>query len=441
MRGAALVCLAALGAAWPTASAASPAPQARTVKVTASQLFALADAALAKGDEATARNAYKALMHDPSADVRLEARFRLAMIEVKHRNWTAAAVLLRQIVDERPTATRARLELAGVLDHMGDKEGAWRQVRAIRSGGLPPAVARLVDRYSEALRARLPMGGSLEIAIAPDNNINRATRSSTLGTVLGDFEIADSGKAKSGIGLSLQGQAYRRVPLGKDATLLARVSGLANIYRQSEFNDMAVDFAAGPELGFGANRLQFELGLTQRWFGQKPFVRSARLGATMSHPLGKRTLLRMSGSAALLDNTVSDLQDGTTYAGRLGLERALSPTSGVALTGNLARDALKDPGYSTTGWRAGLTYWRDLGRMTGTVGVEVGGLHADERLLLFPHRREDRYRRFSIGATFRQLQFRGFAPVVRLSIERNRSSVEFYDYRRTRAELGLARSF
>ena len=79
--------------------------------------------------------------------------------------------------------------------------------------------------------------------------------------------------------------------------------------------------------------------------------------------------------------------------------------------------------------------------MTGTLAVEIGGLHADERLLLFPHKREDRYRRLSIGATFRQVQFRGFSPLVRFSIERNRSSVEFYDYRRARTEIGLARAF
>ena len=105
------------------------------------------------------------------------------------------------------------------------------------------------------------------------------------------------------------------------------------------------------------------------------------------------------------------------------------------------RASLKDPGYSTTGWRAGLTGWRDFGRVTLSAGAEFGRLHADERLLLFPDKREDRSLRLSLGATFRQLQFRGFAPVARFSIERNRSSIAFYDYRRTRTELGFVRAF
>lgn len=422
------------------AATASPVP-ARTMQVTAAQLFKIADVALAKGDVAMARGAYRALMDDPSTDIQLEARFRLAMLESKRGNLSEAALLLRQVVDQRPTATRARLELAGVLDRMGDKDGAWRQVRAIHAGGLPPSVARLVDRYSEALRAQRPFGASFEIALAPDSNINRATRSDTLGTVLGDFEIGEDGKAKSGTGLSLHAQTYRRLPLGGDASLLVRLSGFADLYKAKKFNDIAADLAVGPELNLGRNRLQLELGATQRWYGQKRFMRSARAAATLSHPLGSRTLLRLSGSAALIDNELNDLQDGKSFSGQVGIERALTPTTGIAANFGIDRESLKDPGYSTTGWRGGLTLWRDMGRMTLTLGGELGRLHADERLMLFPHRRSDRYSRLSIGAAFRQLQFRGFAPVAHFSIERNRSSVEFYDYRRTRTELGVVRAF
>ncbi|MFL6726624.1 MAG: tetratricopeptide repeat protein, partial [Sphingomicrobium sp.] len=268
----------------------------RTVQVTAAQLLQVADRALAKGDEQVAQRAYGVLLGDPSIDVRLEARFRLAMLETKRGNLSRAAVLLREVIDARPGASRARLELAGLLDKMGDKEGAWRQLRAAQAAGLPPSVARIVDRYSEALRTQRPFGASFEMALAPDSNINRATRSDTLGTVLGDFQIAKDGKAKSGTGLSVHVQAYRRLPLGADAGLLFRLTGFANLYRQKQFNDIAADFAVGPELNLGRNRLQLEVGATQRWYGQKPFMRSARIAGTLSHPLGSRTLLRLGGS-------------------------------------------------------------------------------------------------------------------------------------------------
>ncbi len=60
-------------------------------------------------------------------------------------------------------------------------------MRQAQAGGLPPEVARFVDRYSAALRDQKPLGASIDIAPAPDSNIDRATRSQTLGTVLGDF--------------------------------------------------------------------------------------------------------------------------------------------------------------------------------------------------------------------------------------------------------------
>jgi hypothetical protein len=415
--------------------------QALRVTATAAQLLELSERLTRDGNAAKAKAILDALSADPNADIRNEARFRRAKLLVAEGQTSRAALLLRRILDERPSAAPVRLQLAQLLDRMGDKDGAWRQVRAIHAAGLPTSVARLVDRYSEALRAQRPFGTSFEIALAPDSNINRATRADTLGTVLGDFDISEEGKAKSGTGMSLHAQTYRRLPLGSDASLLVRLSGFADLYPAKKYNDIAADLAVGPELVLGRTRLQLELGATQRWYGQKTFMRSARVAGTASHPLGGRTLLRLSGSAALIDNQRNDLQDGKAYSGQIGIEHALTPTTGIAASFGIDRQSLKDPGYSTTGWRGGLTAWRDIGRMTLTLGAELGRLHADERLALFPHKRADRYTRLSIGATFRQLQLRGFAPVVHFSIERNRSSVELYDYRRTRTEVGVVRAF
>ena len=84
---------------------------------------------------------------------------------------------------------------------------------------------------------------------------------------------------------------------------------------------------------------------------------------------------------------------------------------------------------------------RDIDRATLTAEAEYGRLQADDRLALLPEARSDRYSRLAIGASFRQLTFGGFAPFTRLVIERNRSTVEFYDYRRRRSEVGISRAF
>lgn len=439
-----LVLLGTLAAASLIASAlaeARPSARPMAMRATAADLLSLADDLNRRGQSFAADQLLELLSQDPNSDVRNEARYRRSRLMKASGRERDAAVLLRRILDEKPGATPVRLELAQLLDHMGDKDGAWREVRAAQAAGLPPAVARLVDRYSEALRAARPMGVSVEIAIAPDSNISRATRSDTLGTVFGDFEIDEDSKATSGTGLALQSQAFRRFPISGDHSLLVRGTTYANLYRKTRFNDVAFDLAAGPELQWGNNRLSIEAGATQRLYGQKAFQRSARIGATWVRPLGRLTQLRLSGAAALVDNQLNDLQDGKTYSGQVSLERALSPTTGLALTFGRDRQSLKDPGYSTTGWRAGLLVWRDIGRATVTAEAQYGRLKADKRLVLFPDKRSERYSRFAIGATFRRLTVGGFAPVTRLVIERNRSTIEFYDYRRTRTEFGVTRAF
>jgi len=438
-----VVILAAAAASDPTSPLGRSDPPARwTYSVDAARMFDVAEQQLRLGDRENAERILSLLSRDPSSDIRNEARFRHAKLLLSDGRNSGAAILLRQILDEKPDATAVRLQLAQVLQQFGDVDGALRELRAAQATGLPPSVARIVDRYSEALRAKRPFGITFEMALAPDSNINRATRSDTLGTVFGDFEVDSESKAKSGTGLSLRGQTYRRFKLGEaDNSLLARISGAADLYPKGRFNDVAIDFALGPELIFGRQRLNIELGVTERWFGQKPFQRSARVEATLTQPLGSRAQLRFTGAASLVDNRLNDLQDGKVYSGKVQIERALSATTGLGASFGLDRQSLRDPGYSTTGWRASVLGWRDVGRMTLTAGVELGKLHADERLLLFPDKREDRYTRLSIGATFRRLQVMGFAPVMRFSVERNRSSIEFYDYKRTRTEFGISRAF
>jgi hypothetical protein len=417
------------------------ASEPRKVKLTAVDLLRVASSAEADGDPTTAEQAYRALSNDVSSAIRAEARFRLAKLLEASGRRSEAAILLRQVVDQRPDAQAARLELANVLAKLGDEDGALRQLRAVRSGSLPPEVARMVDRFSEALRARKPFGGSFEIGFAPDSNINRATRSDTLGTVLGDFDISDDGKAKSGTGLEMRGQIYRRIGLADRTNLLARLSGTGDFYRHKDFNQAALDFTVGPELQLGRTRFSLEAGATQRWFGGKIYSRQLHAGGSAAVALGPRTLGHVSLGLSKVDNRFNRLQDGRDASLQLSAEHALGSRSGVVATLSGDRYSARDPGYSTRSWRIGLQGWRDLGRSTVVAGVQYGQLGADERLLLFPDKREETYRSLSVGVVMRGLSIGQFAPSVRMTRERNRSNIELYNYKRTRTEFAIVRSF
>jgi len=416
-------------------------PETSTISLTADQLLALADRARDAGEFAVAERAYRTLFDDASVQVRSEARFRLALLFVVQKHLADAGVLLRQILDEQPNAQRVRLELARVLDMMGDESGARRALREAQAGGLPPDIARFVDRYSAALRSRKPFGASIELAIAPDSNINRATRSSTLGTVIGDFTLDEEAREKSGIGAAFRGQAYVRRDVGKSITLLARAGAAADIYKKGAFNDISLSLAAGPEIRSGSDRVAIEAGTAWRWFGGDPYSTTVTLGANYFHPLDRQSQLRVMVSAGDVDNKRNRLQDGRAYALSLNYERALSSRAGVGVSVAADRQALRDPGYSTAGGQLTLLGYGEIGATTLIATIGYGRLEADARQFIYPRRRVDDLFRVSLGATFRQLAIGKFAPFVRVIGERNRSAIELFDYRRLRTEFGIARAF
>ena len=422
-------------------AAAVAAQASRTIVTDARSLLELGRRFESAGQTDRATRVYEALTVDADIDIRAEARFRLARMAIGRKDWTRAALLLRRILDDRPDAAPARLSLAQVLAEIGDENAALRELRAVQAGGLPIEVARMVHRFSEALRARKPFGAGLEIALAPDTNINSATARDSLGTVIGDFEIDSTAKAKSGLGISLRGNAYVRHAISEPVSMLARMTSTADVYRDREANHVSLDFGVGPELRLGAARLNVEAGFARRWYGMKPFEQRLRAEANGAIPLGRRGVARPRVFVSSVNNSRNDLQDGTIWGGEIGFEHALGSRSGIALSLLGERASLRDPGYSTKAWRGHVLGWRELGRATVHASASCGRLTADDRLALLPERREDQYWRLSLGASMRQLQLNGFAPLIRLSVERNRSKVAFYDFRRRRVELGVARAF
>jgi outer membrane protein len=411
--------------------------------LTAAQLFSFADAARDRGDFTTATTAYKALATNPDADLRNEARFRLAlMLADKQHRPRDAAVELRRILDEKPKAARVRLELARIQASLGHLGLAQRELRAAQaSGGLPPDVERMVRFYAAALHANKPWGGGLEVTLAPDSNINRATRSDTLGTVLGKFTLDDDARARSGLGLSLRGQTYARAPLSRHVSLVVRASWQASLYRAAAFNDVLAGVQAGPELVSGQDRLSLTLGPSWRWFGGVPYSVSLGGDAAFQHPLGTRVQWRLEGGVAHTANLFNALQTGMTSSLTTGYDRALSARLGGGAQLSISRTAARDPGFSDVTAGGSLFAFREIGGATLVLNGGYSRLEADARLLLYPRRRVDDRFTASASLTWRRLHWKGLSPLTRLRWERNRSTIELYDYRRISGEIGITSAF
>ncbi len=410
-------------------------------QVSAVELFALAARADAAGHPGDAETMYRALARDPDGEVRAEARFRLGQLLERLDRKREAATVYRALLDEKPGAARVRLELARLLTQLGDEGAARRELRQAQAGGLPPQVAQIVDQFAAALRSRKPWGASLEVALVPDSNVNRATDAATLDTVLAPLQLSRDAREQSGIGARAAGQLYARIPVATNLSLVPRVSGQGDFYRQSRFNDVSASALVGLEWSLGRDRLRPSVGGTQRWYGGSPYARTATAAIDWQHPLGTRAQLTTSATVADTHYRGNTLQNGLLLNGAVAYERAFSPRAGGSVTVSATRQTANDPGYATASGSASLLGWREFGRTTVYATAGLRRLEGDARLFLFPERRKDWNISLGAGATFRRLQFHGFAPIVRLEWERNRSTVGIYDFARKAATIGLTRAF
>ena len=386
----------------------------RGVQLTAAELFALATSASNNGDTQRAETIYRALEHDPHLEIRNEARFRHARLLAGLHKLSDAALLYRAILDEKPDATRVRLELAATLAQMGKLSAARQELRQAEAAGLPPEVAQIVDRYRTALRSMKPFGGTFELAVAPDSNVNRATNATTLDTVIAPLTLSSDARAQSGLGFKGSGQFYARAKLGRHLTLVPRVSGSSALYRVYQFNDVSGSAQLGLEWQSHRDRITPSAGHTWRWYGGSLYARTRSVSLDWLRPAGKRAQLDATVGVSAARYVRNDLQDGTIYNASVAYERALTTRSGGSLSLSAYRQTARDRGYATASAGLGATYWHDLGKMTLFGTFTANRLEGDARLFLFRDRRREWYMRGGTGAVFRQVKVSGFSPVFRV---------------------------
>ena len=104
-----------------------------------------------------------------------ERDFLSAMIALAKHDYRRAETLLRKILQDNPNAVRVRLELARTLFFAGKDEEADYHFKLAIGQKPPAAVVANITRFREAIRARRAWRFNVNLAIAPDSNINSAT--------------------------------------------------------------------------------------------------------------------------------------------------------------------------------------------------------------------------------------------------------------------------
>lgn len=416
-----------------------PAAPAQEAELTAAQVFALAARYREQGRIADAEALLHALTGDRDPHVRAEARFRLGQSLMARGDHQGAVDAFAALLEEQPDAQPVRLELARALALQGNRAAAARQLRRAQTGGLPEDVQRLVDRFAAVLRSSRPWGGGLELGIAPDTNINQATSATTI-----DFQgiplvIDPEGRATSGVGLTLAGDAYVRVPVA-GANLVSRVAGQANLYGKQRFTDIALTVSSGPEIQQGQAIVRPAATYSYRAFGGSTYSQGPGASLDLLTPLSRTAQASFTAFVAKLDYRIAE-QDGTQFSASARIEHALSPRLYARLEATGLRHNARAAAYSTTSYGGGALLSRDAGAFT--VFARAGYLRtkADAPFAIFAAARRDDRVDLSAGLSWNRWNIAGLSPVVRLEQTFNASPLDLYRFKRTRVQFALAQRF
>ncbi|MGD9917436.1 MAG: surface lipoprotein assembly modifier [Paenirhodobacter sp.] len=355
-----------------------------------------------------------------------------------------ARAALERLVVLRPDVARFRLELAAALQAAGEAPRVRFHYEAALGGTLAAPERRAAEGALVALAQERRWQGSLSFGLVPSSNPGRRTSAGTI--VIDGLPVTVAGGSRAqaalgaGIGVHLafapvlgpgwQGRAsldldaigYDRAAVPSDVTL---TPGLALIRRK----------AGGLRWEVGAN-------FAQRWIEGQVYSRGPGLSLALSTPVGARDMLAVALTAQDLAYPGAPRSDGLRSRAMLRWSHALDPRFAIRAGLALERSAARVPSLA---FRAGEVSFGASYAFEGglSLGADLTLRHAryDGVSTLFGLRRKDDRQSLALSAQHRALTVSGFAPVLQLNWERQRSTLPVAAYRNLSLGLGLSRRF
>ena len=375
-------------------------------------------------------------------DERIERLFLLGRIEMRLGRTREAAGRFEKILELRPNLTRVRLELAQAYMLLGERDKARRQFSASLADKLPSSVEAAVEGFLSRIDARKRWSVSVSAALLPESNPGR--RASLEEVRIGGvpFRLDEDARAASGIGRLLSAGASFSPAIGAGLRGVLAASGAARLYTRSDWDDITISADAGLTRLFGRGSVSAGLRLGRRWLAGDPHRRS--LGPWLRVRLGIADGARLSLSAA------AGWREHDALSGRDGWRFVLRPGLAWSPGGRTLIEA--EPVFESVGAETGRHAYRVFGLSLALSHAFRGGLTASvvpavetrrhrNRDALFATRRQDGKRRLAARLRHRALEYRGFAPYLGYTFERNRSNIPIHTYVNHAGSVGVTRSF
>lgn len=363
------------------------------------------------------------------------------LIEVAQGNLSSAEANFRILLLRNPHDTRVRLELARVLFLLRRYSAADYHFRlgAARS---PKAVRDNISLFRRAIQAKRTWRVSVEGGIAPDTNVNSAGRDRIVDLFGLPFNVDDDAREKSGIGVFANADVEFRLRRSEAVGFSVRAFGNAREYRHSTFNDEVLGIEIGPQFRIGNAQVTVAgIGLF-RWYGREIYSRAPGVALRVELPISAQWQIDLKPQF----RSVTYPQNPSQNAPFMGLNGQISRSLGNRALGQIdflaSRQSAHVSGYAYREVGLGVSAFAELNN-----GITVGGnIEAartvfDAPIFGFSRTRRDWRAATSISVLNRNWILLGFSPIARLSFARSESTISFFEYRRTRLEVGFQRPF
>jgi hypothetical protein len=364
------------------------------------------------------------------------------MIAVADKDYRGAIARFRQALVIEPAATRIRLELARACYLARDYDNAMREFQLARAGNPPAGVVVSIDRFVATIRREKRWSYSVDLAVAPDTNINHAT-SARDAIIFGlPFDLDPNARGRSGVGLAAGGAVEFQPRLADTVRLRLGLVAERRQYLNTQFDDMTVEAQAGPR--FVLPRWDISLLATEyrRWFGDRPYNDGLGGRIELTRFLSARTAVFMSASAEDLRYPHAPLYSGPAWSVTAGLSHALTPASSLSVRGGVSRQSARTPDLANRGWFGGFDYQRDLkGGFSIEIAPEIVRWRYDAIDPFFWVRRSDTQEDVQLAVLNRRVTWKGFTPRLAYTFVHRKSSISLYSFDQNRLEVGLTRVF
>lgn len=354
----------------------------------------------------------------------------------------AAIDPLDSLVALAPGQVDFRLELALALLRAGQSERARYHFTLAKGAGLQPDVQTRVQTEIDRIDKSKTWQGHFRLAFAPESNAARRTAAETVSLGGRTFRLLPGAQAQPAIGAEL-GFGLAALPKLSD-NLRARLAFdiQARTFDGRAPDDMILRTSAGV-IHFGDRGRQFSADLfaSSRWLDNATYVRSQGIDLQYSQLLTAKTNITVAASHERLSYVRPAYDVNLTTA---SVKLSHMPTAQLLLHAGARAEHRESANKLAAGHAFGVSIG---GQYSFSGGLRVGLVlsHDHNRFTgvhpLFGLRRVDRKSAAIIQINNQNWSYGGFSPVLKIGVERQKSSVVLNSYQNVTASIGLTRSF